>query len=223
MWMPHYLTNEKSTLVQVMVWCHQTPSHHLSHCWPIFMSPYGVTRPQWVNTGVPWDFKGSHKYRGEGCTNECMDEHMDEDNSIIICFLWKWWGQLYKIRLHKTLGKNMAKSGQFLQFKKIVSKSHNPTLCPVSVVAVILVKNDYSQKWRRFYHFVILWYFICKSCNLKFTVNLSMYSMYISSHIVLLIDESQMTNRYYRSINLILAALPLKLKLGHWWAITSHW
>ena len=40
---------DKSTLVQVMAWCHQATSHYLSQCWPKFMLPYGVTRPQWVN------------------------------------------------------------------------------------------------------------------------------------------------------------------------------
>ena len=42
--MPQYLT-----LVQVMAWCSQATSHYLSQCWPGSMSPYGVTRPQWVN------------------------------------------------------------------------------------------------------------------------------------------------------------------------------
>ena len=32
-----------------MAWCHQATSHYLIQCWPSFMSPYGVTRPQWVN------------------------------------------------------------------------------------------------------------------------------------------------------------------------------
>ena len=48
-WMPLDLADDKSTLVQVMAWCCQTTSHYLSQCWPRFMSPYGVTRPQWVN------------------------------------------------------------------------------------------------------------------------------------------------------------------------------
>ena len=48
-WMPWNITNEKSTLVQVMAWCHQATSHYLSLCWPSSMSPYDVTRPQWVN------------------------------------------------------------------------------------------------------------------------------------------------------------------------------
>ena len=47
-WMPWDLTDGKSTLVQAMAWCSQATSHYLSQCWPSSMSPYGVTRPQWV-------------------------------------------------------------------------------------------------------------------------------------------------------------------------------
>ena len=43
-WLTQNLTNDKSTLVQVMAWCHQATSHYLNHCWPRSMSPYGVTR-----------------------------------------------------------------------------------------------------------------------------------------------------------------------------------
>ena len=52
-WMPLDLTDDKSTLVQVMAWCCQATSHYLSQCWPRSMSPNGVTRPQWVNTLRP--------------------------------------------------------------------------------------------------------------------------------------------------------------------------
>ena len=48
-WMPRDLTDNKSTLVQVMAWWRQATSHYLSQCWPRSMSPNGVTRPQWVN------------------------------------------------------------------------------------------------------------------------------------------------------------------------------
>ena len=51
-WMPLDLTHDKSTLFQVMAWCRQATSHYLSQCWPRFMSPFGVTRPQWVNCFV---------------------------------------------------------------------------------------------------------------------------------------------------------------------------
>ena len=48
-WMPHDLTDDKSTLVQVMAWCRQATSHYLNQCWPRSPTPYAVTRPQWVN------------------------------------------------------------------------------------------------------------------------------------------------------------------------------
>ena len=52
-WMPLDLTDDKSTLVQVMAWCRQATSHYLSQCWPRSMSPNGITRPQWVNWSPP--------------------------------------------------------------------------------------------------------------------------------------------------------------------------
>ena len=48
-WMSLDITDDKSTLVQVMAWCCQATSHYLSQCWPRSLSPYGVTGPQWVN------------------------------------------------------------------------------------------------------------------------------------------------------------------------------
>ena len=48
------LPDDKSTVVQVMAWCRQATSHYLSHCWPRSMSPYGVTKPQWVNCRLKW-------------------------------------------------------------------------------------------------------------------------------------------------------------------------
>ena len=52
-WMSFDFTDEKSTLVQVMAWCHQATSNYLSQCWPRSMSSCGVTRPQWVNSVMP--------------------------------------------------------------------------------------------------------------------------------------------------------------------------
>ena len=43
------LTDDKSTLVQVMAWCRQATSYYLSQCWPRSLMPYGITRPQRVN------------------------------------------------------------------------------------------------------------------------------------------------------------------------------
>ena len=50
-WMSLDLTDDKSTLVQVMAWCRQATSHYLNQCWPRSLSPYGITRPQWINIG----------------------------------------------------------------------------------------------------------------------------------------------------------------------------
>ena len=52
-WMPLDLTDDKSTLVQVMACCHQATSHYLSQCWPRSMSLNGVARPQWVKWSPP--------------------------------------------------------------------------------------------------------------------------------------------------------------------------
>ena len=49
-WMSLDFADDQSTLVQVMAWCRQATSHYLSQCWPRSLSPYGVTRPQWVKT-----------------------------------------------------------------------------------------------------------------------------------------------------------------------------
>ena len=51
-WMPGNLVVDQSTLAQVMAWCHEATSHYLSQCLPRSMSPYGTTRPQWVNSGL---------------------------------------------------------------------------------------------------------------------------------------------------------------------------
>ena len=42
-WMPLNLTDDKSTLAQVMAWSHQATSHYLIQCWPSSMSPCMVS------------------------------------------------------------------------------------------------------------------------------------------------------------------------------------
>ena len=55
MWMSLNFTDDQSTLVQVMVWCRQATSYYLSPCWPRSLSPYDVSRPQWINSLRPSD------------------------------------------------------------------------------------------------------------------------------------------------------------------------
>ena len=59
-WMPQDFTDDESTLVQIMAWCHQATSHYLSQCWPCCMSPFGITRPQWVHVlNLFWKYKSN--------------------------------------------------------------------------------------------------------------------------------------------------------------------
>ena len=43
------LSDDKLTLVQLMVWCPQAKSHYLKQCWPGSVSTHVVTRPQWAD------------------------------------------------------------------------------------------------------------------------------------------------------------------------------
>ena len=58
-WMSLDFTDDQSTLVQVMAWCRQATSHYLNQCWPRYPTPFGVTRPQWVNGPLRGD--STHK------------------------------------------------------------------------------------------------------------------------------------------------------------------
>ena len=80
-WMMQDLTDDKSTLVQVMAWCRQATSHYLSQCWPRSVSPYGVIRPQWVNSLAP-----------ERCVSNFTSVffQMHFTNFYLEHFLWNW-------------------------------------------------------------------------------------------------------------------------------------
>ena len=47
---PRWMTSESTLVDQVMASRSQATKHYLSQCWPRFMSPYGITRPQWVKS-----------------------------------------------------------------------------------------------------------------------------------------------------------------------------
>ena len=78
-WMPLDLTDDKSTLAQVMAWCRQATSHYLSQCWPRALSPYGVTRPQWVklkrNENFNYMDTSSHKVNSIYHIPQILDIH----------------------------------------------------------------------------------------------------------------------------------------------------
>ena len=71
--MSQNVTDNKSTLVQVKVWCHQASSHYLSQHWLRSRSSYGITRPQGV--------KGSYSV-GSVIYNS--------PSKITICLVWSF-------------------------------------------------------------------------------------------------------------------------------------
>ena len=58
------LTDDYSTLVQVMAWCRQAISHYLRQCWPRSISPYGVSKPQCVHN---YQVDNHHRLPGPFC------------------------------------------------------------------------------------------------------------------------------------------------------------
>ena len=88
-WIP--LTEDKSKLVHVMAWCRQATSHYLSQCWPRSLSPYGVTRHQWLKT----EFL-SHRQYNEGGPNidHPVGKRRDWDRMTLHRTLWLWENKL---------------------------------------------------------------------------------------------------------------------------------
>ena len=85
-WMPQDLTDDQSTLVQVMAWCHQATSHYLNQCWPRSLPPYGVTRPQWV--------KGIY-FRGRRFTDWLSIDIKWVCSSVHAYIIYVWWNVIF--------------------------------------------------------------------------------------------------------------------------------
>ena len=94
-WISLDLSDDKSTLVQVMAWCWQAPSHYLSQCWPRSMLPYGVTRPQWVNSLALGDVIWYH-FINIGSYNSLYTKPLLEPMWICANYLWQFHNQCIK-------------------------------------------------------------------------------------------------------------------------------
>ena len=87
--MPQDFTDVKSTLVQVMAWCRQATSHYLNQCWPRSSMPYGVTRPQWVNTIMvawllmTWQSKETLSYRQVSNISRTKSQHLKDSRTAL--------------------------------------------------------------------------------------------------------------------------------------------
>ena len=54
--MPANLVDDKSTLVQVMAWCHQETSYYMNWCWPRFLISQSLTREHWVKRKMATEY-----------------------------------------------------------------------------------------------------------------------------------------------------------------------
>ena len=79
--MPQDLTDDKSTLFQLMAWCRQATSHYLNQCWPRSPTPYSVTRNQWVNNENSTSLALNHLYRRQ---NKIINSEISD--LITICY-----------------------------------------------------------------------------------------------------------------------------------------
>ena len=88
-WKPQDLTDDKSSLVQLMAWYRQATSHYLNQSWPSSLSPYGVTRPQWVyETITRFIVRCRHisKFWNLGLTLSGRSEFSLRDVFLLICY-----------------------------------------------------------------------------------------------------------------------------------------
>ena len=86
-WMSLDSTDDQSTLVQVMAWCRQAPSHYLSQCWPRSLLPYGVTRSQWVNLSFSVTALSSYKHTKNWQQNQDFPILLRQKTSYGKCYM----------------------------------------------------------------------------------------------------------------------------------------
>ena len=117
-------TYDKSTLVQVMALCHQGTNHYLSQCWPISLSSYGVTRPQWVNS-----FFGNNAYSTlqELCIKLCF--YCSYASLMIKSNTYEFDTEIHKHH-SDSVGKHQVQKWYYINYKqnkfiKVSSMCHN--------------------------------------------------------------------------------------------------
>ena len=139
--MPLDLTDDESTLVQVMAWCRQATSHYLSQCWPIPMSPYGVTMPQWVKH---YNIKTSQHWN----TSQINDPLWGESTSHQWIFLTKsviWSFVFYVLNLNKLLNKQAS--------CRLFSRPSHSSDILAMIVIIFIMPNFIISKYRKFIMF----------------------------------------------------------------------
>ena len=91
MWIALDITSDKSTLVQVMAWCRQAPSHCLNQYCRRSVSSYGLTRPRWVKNHIRKSQMTINWHEiGHGYHLRIQASNI---SWLGIRILYKWWSQ----------------------------------------------------------------------------------------------------------------------------------
>ena len=121
--------DDKLTLVQIMVWCHNTAMYCLSQCWSISMSPHGVIRPQWAKLSLAvWE---QFKYEFQ-CQLTKYSRDPTIDRHIGYCYgLCHWQPPVFMFCMvsrfiqHWALNLGKALSRDPIVFLKMSGSKHN--------------------------------------------------------------------------------------------------
>ena len=147
-WISLDLTDDKSTLVQVMAWSCQATSHYLSQCWLRSMSPNGVTRPRWVNKPMTLQAAWLDNYIPQkimitySCPNLCV-----HDNHLQTCWIQvglKGWPPMELLRRFATLRSVIRRcnSSAVLLFSSVLPRLKN-------LPSISSMLQDWILPWRK--------------------------------------------------------------------------
>ena len=144
-WMLHNITNEKSTLGQVMHWCCQTTSHYLNKSWP---------RPHFYQTRSAWSMdQGSNKNHSP--VNNCAP------TVTKFCVMWEGQALPHDTKFSNCRDK-IVDSRAFLSWSLIHGSSWSgliklgPDLCHLIVSQWVRRYNQISGLARCFSKFLLL-------------------------------------------------------------------
>ena len=95
------LTDDKSTFVLIMAWCHQATNHYMSQCWPRLIAPYGVNGPQRVKNIFYTPINHGLAFSHNGL------------KSIMITVIYWYWFTHFIHRLHHFANRLRRKQQRF--------------------------------------------------------------------------------------------------------------
>ena len=91
-WMSLHLSDDKSTLVQVMAWCHQASGHYLRQCRPRSMLSYQSHGNEWIALERITDW-----------SKPCFSNSQTHAGFLSLPILWSWHHREKRVHLFLTL------------------------------------------------------------------------------------------------------------------------